>query len=93
MAIPIIYANKFLPHWDLAAPMATLKKPGGKRGTGNPGCCVVVPGTTMPRIAVLPIATTMRPIIVTTTTVFELCAVLPALFLISASGWESTGIF
>ena len=71
--------------------MATLKKPGGKKGTGNPGCCAVVPGTTMLGIVALPTATTTIPIIVTTTTVFGWCAVLPALFIIRASGWEPIG--
>ena len=45
----------------------------------RPGCCVVVPGATLPRIAVLPVATALLPIFVTAASVFELCAVLPGL--------------
>lgn len=44
------------------------------------GCCAVVPGTSLPGFAVLPVAAALRPIFVTpSTAVFELCAVLPGL--------------
>ena len=42
---------------------------------GNPECCAVVRGTTILKIAVLPIATTTRT--TTTTTAFGLCVVSP----------------
>ena len=45
----------------------------------DPGCCAVVPGTTMLGLVALPAATTPIPIFVTTSTVFGWCAVLPGL--------------
>ncbi len=62
---------------------------GSKEGVGNSGCCAVVRGTTILKIAVLPIATTTTQTTITTTSVFGLCAVLRrALFCARVGVWE-----
>ena len=45
----------------------------------SPGCCAVVPGTSMLGLVALPAATPTIPILVTSTSVFGWCAVLPGL--------------
>jgi hypothetical protein len=58
---------------------------------GNSGCCAVVRGTTILKIAVLLIATTTTPTTITTTiSVFVLCVVYfrRALFCARVGVWE-----
>jgi hypothetical protein len=64
---------------------------GSKEGMGNSGCCAVVRGTTILKIAVLLIATTTTPTTITTTiSVFVLCVVYfrRALFCARVGVWE-----
>jgi hypothetical protein len=73
-------ANRYLP--------LSLGR-GGKEGAGNSGCCAVVRGTTILKIAVLLTATGTTQTTITTTSVFGLCVVLRrALFCARVGVWE-----
>ncbi len=57
----------------------------------QPSCCAAVPGTTILRIADLPIATTIRAITSTTLLGFGCVACRRVLFTVRAGWWESAG--